>query len=152
MGTLVSCLLVAVACLLATSVTVFFFEIMVATALSQSRRSVPSPHSARPRVAVLVPAHNESSGLLPTLKNIQSQLLQGDRLLVVADNCSDDTAAVARAAGIATVERNDPTKRGKGYALDWGVRHLNANPPEIVIFVDADCRLADRAIDVLVAT
>jgi cellulose synthase/poly-beta-1,6-N-acetylglucosamine synthase-like glycosyltransferase len=147
MGTIVSWLLVIVAGLLATSVTVFFFEIVAATALSRRLRSVWSSHSARPPVAVLVPAHNESLGLLPTLTNIRSQLLPGDRLLVVADNCSDDTAAVARAAGAEAIERNDAMKRGKGYALDWGVRHLGSNPRQIVIMVDADCRLADGAID-----
>jgi cellulose synthase/poly-beta-1,6-N-acetylglucosamine synthase-like glycosyltransferase len=145
MGALVSCLLVIVAGLLATSVMVFFLEIVAATALPlwQGRPN----HGVRRRIAVLVPAYNESSGLLPTLGDIQRQSLPGDRLLVVADNCSDDTAAVARAAGAEVVERNDPAKRGKGYALDWGVRHLSSSPPEIVIIVDADCRLADGAID-----
>ncbi len=115
-----------------------------------------TPHTAEqrrsPAVAVLVPAHNESSGLLPTLVNIQSQLNPGDRVLVVADNCSDDTAAVAISGGADVVERHDPTKRGKGYALDWGIRHLSSNPPEIVIIVDADCKLADGALDALALT
>src|ERR1700731_271602 len=124
MGALVSCLLVIVAGVLATSVMVFFLEIVAATALSRWRRPMGPDSGVRLPVAVLVPAHNESSGLLPTLTNIQSQLLPGDRLLVVADNCSDDTAAAARAGGAEVVERNDPTKRGKGYALDWGVRKL----------------------------
>lgn len=152
MGTLVSCLLVIVAGLLATSVIVFFLEIVAATVLSRWQRPTGPKQGVRQSVAVLVPAHNESSELLPTLANIRNQLLPGDRLLVVADNCSDDTAAVATAAGAEVVERNDPTKRGKGYALDWGVRHLGSNPPGIVIIVDADCRLADGAIDGLALT
>jgi cellulose synthase/poly-beta-1,6-N-acetylglucosamine synthase-like glycosyltransferase len=152
MGTLVSCLLVIVAGLLATSVTVFFLEIVAATALSRWQGPKGPNNGARQSVAVLIPAHNERSGLLPTLANIQSQLLPGDRVLVVADNCSDDTAAVAMAGGAEVVERNDPTKRGKGYALDWGVRHLSSNPPGIVIIVDADCKLADGAIDSLALT
>jgi cellulose synthase/poly-beta-1,6-N-acetylglucosamine synthase-like glycosyltransferase len=144
---------VIVAGLLATSVMVFFLEIVAATALPRWRRSIgPKQHGVRPPVAVLVPAHNESSGLLSTLANIQNQSLPGDRLLVVADNCSDDTAAVARAGGAEVVERNDPTKWGKGYALDWGVRHLSSNPPEIIMIVDADCRLADGATDSLAFT
>ena len=55
-------------------------------------------------------------------------MANGDRLLVVADNCSDDTAAVARAAGAEVTERSDVERRGKGYALDHGVRHLAADP------------------------
>jgi cellulose synthase/poly-beta-1,6-N-acetylglucosamine synthase-like glycosyltransferase len=152
MGTIVSCLLVVVASFLAISVTVFFFEIVAATALSRWRFPVLPGQSVRPPIAVLVPAHNESAGLVPTLTDIQSQLLAGDRLLVVADNCSDDTAAVARMTGAETVERHDPMRRGKGYALDWGVRHLGSDPREIVVVVDADCRLADGAIDVLASS
>jgi len=151
-GTLVSCLLVIVAGLLATSVMVFFLEIVAAVALSWRLRPPHSSAGVRPTVAVLVPAHNEGLGLQATLANVSSQLLPGDRLLVIADNCSDDTAAVARAAGAEVVERNDPSKHGKGYALDWGVRHLCSDPREIVIVVDADCRFANGAVDGLIST
>src|SRR6202022_1074761 len=122
MGTLVSCLLVVVAGLLATSVTVFFLEIVAA--LSGWVHPTGADDGVRPPVVLLVPAHNESSGLLPTLANIQSQLLPGDRLLVVADNCSDDTATLAKAGGAEGIERNDPTRRGKGYAMAWGEQLL----------------------------
>lgn len=149
MGTVVSCLLAIVAGFLATSVAVYFLEIVAAVALSRWQSPLLPNEELRQPIAVLVPAHNEGSALLPTLANIQLQLLSGDRLLVVADNCSDDTAAVARERGAEVVERNDPTKLGKGFALDCGVRHLGSNPPEIVIIVDADCKLAEGALDYL---
>ena len=138
-------LLAMIALLLAILVAIFLIEVIAAVALLQPRAERPNPE-ARRRIAVLVPAHNESKGLLPTLSDIRSQLLPGDRLLVVADNCSDDTAAVAQGAGAEVVERRDLAKRGKGYAMDFGVRHLALDPPEIVIFIDADCRLAETAI------
>jgi cellulose synthase/poly-beta-1,6-N-acetylglucosamine synthase-like glycosyltransferase len=147
MAALISCLLIIIASLLAIPVTIFLLEIVAAIALSQAQSTIGRKLAARPRIAVLVPAHNESSGLLPTLTNIQAQLHPHDRLLVVADNCSDDTAAVAGASGAEIVERHDPIKRGKGYALDWGVRHLSSNPPKMIIIIDADCKLADGAID-----
>ena len=103
----------------------------------------------RPRVAVLVPAHDEARGIGTTLVSIRRQLRQGDRLLVVADNCSDDTAALARAAGAEVAERNDPARRGKGYALDHGLRELAARPPHVVVVVDADCDVGDGCIDQL---
>jgi cellulose synthase/poly-beta-1,6-N-acetylglucosamine synthase-like glycosyltransferase len=106
----------------------------------------------RPRVALLVPAHDEAAEIAGSLATITPQLRAQDRLLVVADNCSDDTAAIARAAGAEAVERTDAVRRGKGYALDYGLRHLAADPPEVVIIVDADCRVAPGAIDVLART
>ena len=103
------------------------------------------------KVAVLVPARNEGVAIAPTLKDIKRQLRANDTLLVVADNCVDNTAAVARDFGADVVERHDANRIGKGYALDFGLRHLEKNPPDIVIMVDADCRLADDAIDNLVS-
>ena len=92
-------------------------------------------------LAVLVPAHNEAGGIGPTLATITPQLRPGDRLVVVADNCTDTTAAEAREAGATVIERQDSTQRGKGYALDFGLRHLATNAPNVVVFVDADCTL-----------
>lgn len=106
----------------------------------------PGPGPGAPRVVVLVPAHDESVHVLPTLHGLQSQLGPHDRLLVVADNCSDDTAALARAAGAEVVERSDPQRRGKGYALAFGVDQLRADPPDVVLVVDADCTLSDGAV------
>jgi hypothetical protein len=116
-------------------------EILAAAALKNPVR-LPG-RSVRPgTIAVIVPAHNEEAGILATLQDITPQLRPGDRLLVVADNCTDNTAAVARAAGAEVSERHDPERRGKGYALDWGVRHLRQDPPEAVVIIDADCRVA----------
>jgi cellulose synthase/poly-beta-1,6-N-acetylglucosamine synthase-like glycosyltransferase len=105
--------------------------------------------AGRPGVAILVPAHNEEQGIEATVQNIRRQLRQHDRILVVADNCSDATADAARRVGAEVCERTDLQQRGKGFALDFGVRHLENNPPEIVIIVDADCHLHDGAVDTL---
>ncbi len=101
----------------------------------------------RPRLAVLMPAHNESLLISATLHSIKPQLADSDRLLVVADNCTDDTAAVATAAGAEAIARTDLAQRGKGFALDFGVRHLGLDAPEIVIIIDADCIVAPGTID-----
>src|ERR1700730_15741705 len=120
-ATFVAFSLVTLALLLAIPVAVFFLEVIAAIALPQRDYSMPPSEASRGRIAVLVPAHNESTGLLPTLANIKAQMRAADHLLVVADNCTDDTAAVAEAAGAGVVVRNDPDKKGKGYALAWGV-------------------------------
>ncbi len=106
----------------------------------------------RGAVAVLIPAHDEAGGIGATLASVRAQLRDGDRLLVVADNCTDDTAAVARAAGAEVVERRDPQRRGKGYALDFGVRHLASSSfaaAPVVLIVDADCEVGPGAVDAL---
>jgi cellulose synthase/poly-beta-1,6-N-acetylglucosamine synthase-like glycosyltransferase len=139
------------AVLLAIPALVFFIEIAAAIALPRRHDPVATSNRSRQRVAVLVPAHDESKGILPTLADIKGQMRAGDRLLVVADNCTDDTSAVAAAAGAEVVDRNEREKRGKGYALAWGLHHLGADPPDTVIIIDADCRLADGVIDRLAA-
>ena len=89
------------------------------------RQPPPLPAQPRPaRIAVLIPAHNEGHGVRATIMQTLSQLGPDDRVLVVADNCNDDTAAQARLVGAEVVERHDAERRGKGYALDFGVRHL----------------------------
>jgi cellulose synthase/poly-beta-1,6-N-acetylglucosamine synthase-like glycosyltransferase len=152
METFVSAIVGAGAALLAIPVAILALEV-VATFLLRRRIVEPGQsNNTRKRVAVLIPAYNESSGLLPTITDVQKQLLPGERLLVVADNCTDDTASVAFAAGAEVAERHDTSKRGKGYALEFGVRHLASNPPEIVIVIDADCRLAESTIGRLALT
>ncbi|HEY2749629.1 MAG TPA: glycosyltransferase family 2 protein, partial [Polyangia bacterium] len=101
------------------------------------------------RVAVLVPAHDEERGIAATLATIAPQLRDGDRLVVVADNCGDATAERARAAGADVFERSDGAHRGKSFAIASGVTYLAANEPDIVIIVDADCRVEPGAIDAL---
>lgn len=117
------------------------------TVLRRTRLTQPiAPGRPPVRVAVLVPAHNESFNVLPTLANLQAQLTSTDRLLVVADNCNDDTAALARATGAEVIERQHTTLRGKGYALAFGVDYLRADPPDVVLVVDADCTVSDGAV------
>ena len=98
------------------------------------------------RTAVLVPAHNESANVLPTIESLKSQLGPRDLLLVIADNCDDDTSELARSAGATVIERNNSQLRGKGYALAFGVDHLRADPPDVVMVVDADCILSEGAV------
>lgn len=150
MLTLISFLLVALAVLLAIPVAVFFVEVVAAIALPQRPWVGQPSDDSRRSVAVLVPAHNEGTGMLPTLTDIKGQLRKTDHLLVVADNCTDDTATVAAAAGADVVVRDDPDRKGKGYALAFGLGGLALDPPDVVIVVDADCRLAPGAIDRLV--
>jgi cellulose synthase/poly-beta-1,6-N-acetylglucosamine synthase-like glycosyltransferase len=109
-------------------------------------RTTDNEAAPRPRLAVLIPAHNEVNGIQGTLISVQAQLQPHDRVLVVADHCTDATAQIARARGAEVIERQNSPQRGKGYALAFGLEHLQADPPEVVVFIDADCRLAPNTL------
>jgi cellulose synthase/poly-beta-1,6-N-acetylglucosamine synthase-like glycosyltransferase len=127
--------------------TVLFVETASAIVLPESE-SVED--GERGSVAILIPAHNESGLIAETIRSVAPQLLDGDRLIVVADNCTDSTAAIAAAEGAEVVVRTDSVHRGKGYALDRGVRHLESNPPDVVLILDADCQASPHTVDFLV--
>jgi cellulose synthase/poly-beta-1,6-N-acetylglucosamine synthase-like glycosyltransferase len=116
---------------------------MAFTAGAASRPS----KARRPKLAVLIPAHNEARNIACTLASIRRQLRPGDRTLVVADNCTDQTAGISAAAGAEVLERRNAAGRGKGYALAFGLRHLEQAAPEVLIVVDADCEVEAGAIE-----
>lgn len=102
-----------------------------------------------PQTVVLVPAHDEEDCLPAALRSIEPELAEGDRVLVVAHNCTDRTAMVARALGATVVEVRDDGTGGKPAALKAGLRALDPDPPEVVVIVDADCRVGKGAIRAL---
>jgi cellulose synthase/poly-beta-1,6-N-acetylglucosamine synthase-like glycosyltransferase len=131
----------AIALALALPGSVYLAMLTAAAALPARRRPL---HAAAPaaalRLVVVVPAHDESLGLLRTLRSLQSEV-QADaqtRIVVVADNCSDDTAAVALAAGVDVLERHDPAHRGKGHALRYAFEALQDADAFIVVDADTD--------------
>ena len=71
--------------------------------------------------AMVVCAHNEAAVIAPLVDNLRKLNYNSDLydIFVVADNCQDDTAEVARKAGAIVHERFHDTKKGKGYAMDW---------------------------------
>lgn len=107
------------------------------------RPVVPSPSvPPRSRFAVLVPAHNEAAVIPHLIASLQAQAYPADlfRIFVVADNCTDQTATVARTAGVVVFERRDATHGGKGPALDWLIRRVweTGEAFDAVTIFDAD--------------
>jgi cellulose synthase/poly-beta-1,6-N-acetylglucosamine synthase-like glycosyltransferase len=137
----------AMALALLAPAAVFCIECL-ASLLPRRRRGV-SADSARPRIAVLTPAHNERAVLASTIDALRPQLAEGDIALVVADNCDDDTASVARESGAEAVERRDLEHRGKGFALDHGIDTLRDRSFDVLVVLDADCHVEPGAIDAL---
>jgi len=108
-----------------------------------SREVVPPPLASPPRLRfdVIVPAHDEQDGITATVASLLGVDYPADlrRVIVVADNCTDATAERAAAAGASVLVRDDPTRRGKGYALAYAFeRSLNEGGADAVVVVDAD--------------
>lgn len=130
-------MIAAVLCLCAAALV----AILALECLLGAKRQSPiiACETKRPCFTVLMPAHDEARGIATSIQAVMMQLQASDTLLVVADNCSDDTAPVARAMGAQVIERVDPSLRGKGYALEFGRAHLRGKPRDVVIVLDADC-------------
>ncbi|MEX0701753.1 MAG: glycosyltransferase family 2 protein [Planctomycetales bacterium] len=130
-------------------IAVFCVE-CIAAALPARRTSAVSPPNdlgaePDPRTVVLIPAHDEAAVIGETLARLLPTLPPSARAIVIADNCTDETAPLARSAGADVFERRDPRRRGKGFALEHALARLTDDPPDVVIVIDADCR-ADAAL------
>lgn len=129
--------------LLLVPTVVLLIEVLAGRALGPR---LATKAERRRRLAVIVPAHNEAGSIARIVTAIQREIGPDDRIVVVADNCHDDTLELARSAGAEAIRRDDPSRRGKGFALDFGVRHLAADPPDIVVIMDADCEPSPGAL------
>ena len=98
-------LLVFISAIVLIPICVFCSECFLAVLPQRSKRHMET--GPRPQVAVLVPAHNEQLVIEQTLRTLLPTLGENDRVIVVADNCDDETAILARQAGTTVVERND---------------------------------------------
>ncbi|CAH2598859.1 Glycosyltransferase [Rhodovastum atsumiense] len=149
MTTALSTVLLVAGFLLLTMILLLALEVIAASMAGEEPLAPAeiSPHA--PRIAVLVPAHDEGRRIVPLLSDLRVSCPASARVLVVADNCTDDTAAIARAEGAEVIERHDPGQRGKGFALAFGVAHLALTPPDIVVIIDADCRVRPGTVAML---
>ena len=117
-------------------------------ALAALRYRPPRGVGARTkRAAVLVPAHDEEASIARCVHSLLEQDYPDElyEVVVIADNCTDDTAGVARKAGAEVLVRDEPNARGKGQALRWAFDQLLERAPAFDAFavVDADS-VADR--------
>lgn len=81
---------------------------------------------AEPSFAAIILAHNEDRVIGKTIRFLEAALSSSDAILVVADNCSDDTAQVSEQAGAQVFVRSNGDASGKGAALGWLVdKHLD---------------------------
>jgi 1,2-diacylglycerol 3-beta-glucosyltransferase len=133
---------------------VFSLYLLVLTLAGLRRR--PTPRAGLPpraRFSILIPAHNEEGQLPALLESLAKTEYPSGlyRVLVVADNCTDDTSGVARAHGAQVFERLDTVNKGKGHALRWLLDRLQDSGwrPDAYLFIDADCRVSPNFLEVM---
>lgn len=98
--------------------------------LAKKSKPLASPSKAH-RYAVLIAARNEESVISGLLDSLRAQTYDMSlvTVFVAADNCTDSTAAIARAHGAVVYERFNQLNVGKGYALDFLLQHIGADYP-----------------------
>ncbi len=130
----------------ATAACLYLF---VLTVLSAPLPALPAS-KRKLRFDVIVPAHNEEQVIAAAVASLKSVDWPKDqfRVVVVADNCTDATAAVASGAGAHVLQRHDPENRGKGYALDFAFKASRARKwADAVVVVDADAQVSSNILE-----
>ena len=118
--------------------------------LDRRRRPQPSDNW---RTLILIPAHNEEDGIDTSLNALERlEPFGAHEIVVVADNCSDNTAEVVRERGESVLERIDLSNRGKGYALQWAVDKLDVGSFDVVVVIDADTRVEPNMLRAVAAS
>ena len=102
-------------------------------------------------VTVLVPAHNEAACIADTLKSLQAQSHRPERIVVVADNCTDATEDIARSLGVEVFRSVDNTRKKAG-ALNQALREVlpQQGDNDLVMVMDADTTLDDGFLEAAV--
>ena len=97
-----------------------------------------------PRLLFLVPAHDEELLISGCVRSLMAMTYPSThrRVLVVADNCSDATARLAREQGAESLERNDPAQPGKPRAIAWALNQIDLRNWDACVIVDADSTVA----------
>jgi cellulose synthase/poly-beta-1,6-N-acetylglucosamine synthase-like glycosyltransferase len=125
------------------------FYLLVLTLLSAAPR-LPPPSRRDTFFDVVVPAHNESGVIERTVASLKRIDWPEDkfRVLVVADNCTDNTATLARQAGAHVLERHNTELRGKGYALLLAMQASRDDGlATAMVVVDADAEVSTNLLE-----
>jgi cellulose synthase/poly-beta-1,6-N-acetylglucosamine synthase-like glycosyltransferase len=112
--------------------------------LSRRRASGQATDDERPaRLLILVPAHDEEILLGDCLRSLRAMThpRESTTVVVIADNCTDRTADVAREGGVSCLERFDKSRTGKPHAIAWALERVDLDSHDALIIVDADSRV-----------
>ena len=124
-------------------ITIFWlYQVLVSLCSLVKIKDKPLKVKKDHRFMAIIPAHNEEAVIKNLVDSLKKQNYNKDLydIYVIADNCTDNTANIAREAGAIVYERFNPNKKTKGYALDWFLQQkIKENAPYDAFFVfDAD--------------
>ncbi|MEY8195343.1 MAG: glycosyltransferase family 2 protein [Cycloclasticus sp.] len=144
-------IVICIAIILATPVLVISFELLIALFYKNPVITDQKVSELRGTYTILIPAHNEAGIIGKTISCLLQQSVPPASILVVADNCTDATAEVAKGLDVTVLERVNDSQRGKGFALDYGITFLKEHQrPDVLIIFDADCEIDAGSLSVLV--
>jgi len=128
-----------------------FLSMQLFLGLKSSNTSDANNFSGMDKCVILIPAHNEELGIRKTIMSAKNEAREGDLILVVADNCSDNTATVSRGAGAMCIERTNKELVGKGHALQYGIDYLTQKDFDFktIVVMDADCSFGEGSLQTL---
>lgn len=117
-----------------------------------AKRTGRADGSGPKKIAVVIPAHNERMMIAQTVKGVWEQKYPKEAftVFVIADNCSDETAELAREAGARVLERKD--NPGKGQALDEAFTLLLKEDWDALLVVDADTQMHPETLSHIAGT
>ena len=121
-----------------------FFSDLVCL-LKRRGRVASSPSAGRiPRLLFLVPAHNEELLISTCVRSLLSMSYPAvaRAVVVIADNCSDATARLARDYDVTVLERSEPELAGKPHAIAWALQQMHLKEWDAIVIVDADSVVA----------
>ncbi|PHS26825.1 MAG: glycosyl transferase [Methylophaga sp.] len=143
--------LVCMVVVLSIPLFVITFQLLITLPHRKSTTLSLSEQKSVVRYKIIMPAHNEAEIIGKTLTDLIQQGVSAHNVIVIADNCNDDTAKIASDLGVVIVERFNDKHRGKGFALDHGLQYLKTHtPPDVVVILDADCEINANSLKVLV--
>ena len=125
------------------TVTIFWlYQVVVSLCSLVKLKDKPLKVKKDHRFMAIIPAHNEEAVVGNLIESLKNQTYNKDLydIYVIADNCTDNTAKIAKEAGAIVYERYDETKKTKGYALNWFLQQKIAEdaPYDAFFVFDAD--------------
>lgn len=128
---------------LSWTVTIFWlYQLLVSLCSLIKLKDKPLKVKKDHRFMAIIPAHNEEAVVGNLIESLKNQTYNKDLydIYVIADNCTDNTAKIAKKAGAIVYERFDETKKTKGYALNWFLQQKIAEdaPYDAFFVFDAD--------------